>query len=474
MNLRTKLRTGFLLLVAAALAAVPIQEALALITGGEGNRAIRDPGWPTGAAAIFNVNGRIAWWEGPPLGGGQWHAECRGDAQAFNDVLADFAKLDVKSKRVVVRDGVGYSFWLATIREPAKKDKAKIDWTFMVWQAGSWEHLRQLPAAINPTDAKDADSGPPSQIDVYTGGNIRWADVKVPKGLKIVDQRLEAHGFTLADGAVLEGKVTDLATKKPVPAKVRLQRVEPKQNGYNYPNVAEATADADGRWVLKKTPDGWHRVLIEAEGYVPCVAGHIRLDGQPGWHSYDVGLARPATASGRVVDETGKPLPGVDVRIGDVVTEAGGGYDSARDSTIKTDKDGRFKADQLPVGRATIWVHKPGYCRPGLGEPITTPKMDIELRMMKAARVVVTVDFTGTQRPEAYIVQITPEGGDRIGTFGGTGHINDKNQIAFENVPPGRYVFQGRPNPSTEGQETDAVTVELKGGQTAEVKLNAK
>src|SRR5262245_32589169 len=86
---------------------LPARPALALIEGGEGNSPIRDPGWPKGAEKIFNHPGRVAYWVGPPLGGGQWHAECRGDAAAFSAVLADFAKLDVKNKRVVVHDGVG-------------------------------------------------------------------------------------------------------------------------------------------------------------------------------------------------------------------------------------------------------------------------------------------------------------------------------------------------------------------------------
>ena len=42
------------LLLALAIAAVPGQRAFALITDGEGNDPIPDPGWPTGAAAIFN------------------------------------------------------------------------------------------------------------------------------------------------------------------------------------------------------------------------------------------------------------------------------------------------------------------------------------------------------------------------------------------------------------------------------------
>ena len=72
-----------------------------------------------------------------------------------------------------------------------------------------------MPVDFNPTEARDADRGPPAQVDVYTGG-LRWADVTVPPGLEVVDQRLEGHGFTAADGIVMEGKVTDLATGRPV------------------------------------------------------------------------------------------------------------------------------------------------------------------------------------------------------------------------------------------------------------------
>jgi hypothetical protein len=466
---------GLLVLLSTALMAVTSPEALALIMGGAGNKPVADPGWPTGAAAIFNVTSRIAYWEGPPFGGGEWHAECAGDAKALSAVLADFADLDVKSKRIVLHDGVGNSFWLNINDEPAKRDTARMDWSFTVWQPANWQRLRQLPADLNPTDPNDADNGPPSQIDVYTGGTINWADVTVPKGLKIVDLRLEAHGFTLADDVVLEGKVTDLATKKPLIAKVRLERIETqKLGGYSYSTVARSSADAKGHWVLKKAPAGWHRVVIEAEGFVPRVIGYLKADDQPRWQAFDGGLARPAIVAGRLIDDAGKPLADVEVRLQDVSTSTGVGYESPLGSTLKSGADGRFRTDQIPVGRATIWVHKPGYCRPGLGQPIETPKEDVELTMIQAGRILVTVDFTGKQRPAAYIVSIEPEGGEAVGKYGGSGHINDKNQIAFDDVPPARYVLRGQPNPSSGDQRTDAVTVDLKGGKTAEIKLSAK
>jgi hypothetical protein len=353
MTTRTRLGTALLLLLSTAIVAVTSREAFALIMGGEGNSPVADPGWPKGAAAIFNTKARIAWWEGPPFGGGQWHAECRSDARALSAVLADFAKLDVKSKRVVLHNGIGHSFWLDPNHEPAKKAAAKMDWVFMVWQPDKWELLRKFPADLNPTDPKDADTGPPLQIDVFTGGNVRWADVTIPKGLKIIDQRLEAHGFTSADGMVLEGKVIDLATKKPISARMRLERVEPQlKSGYRYLNIAEAASDAEGRWVLKKAPAGWHRVVIEADGFVPRVAGYAPFDNQPSWHAYDCGLSRPASVTGRLTDDAG--------------------------------------------------------------------------------------------------------------------------QIAYENVPPGKYVLRGRPNPSAGDQQTKAITIDLKGGQTAKVTLGAK
>jgi hypothetical protein len=468
MNARRRFGTLLVLVLCTAITAVSSREALALISGGVGNAPLRDPGWPKGAEVIFNTTARVAWWEGPPLGGGQWHAECRGDAKVLSAVLANFAKLDVKSKRVVVHDGVGRSFWLNATKQPGKSEAAKIDWTFMVWVPASWKQLRRLPPEINPGEPEDAANGPPSQIDVYTGGNIKWDDVIVPRKLKIVDNRLEARGFALDDGIVLEGTVTDLATKKPlVNAKVRLERVEPKPNTYSYTSVAHTATDSAGRWVFKKAPAGWHRVVIEADGFVPRVAAYVQNDDQPRWGAHDAGLARPASVTGRVTDDAGQPLADVDVRIGV-------NYNSPLSLTFKTGADGRFRALQLPVGQATISVYKPGYCRPGLDRKITTPADGIELSMVKTDRVVITVDFTGKKRPAGYMVHIEPEGGQVVGKYGGSGDINAKNQMTFENVPPGRYVVRGRPNPGNDQQQTESVTVDLKGGKTVEVKLHAK
>ena len=460
-------------LIGAALAALIPAEASALITGGTGNSAIRDPGWPKGADKIFNHFGRVAWWEGPPFGGGQWHAECRGDAVTINAVLDDFAKLDAKVKRLVVHDGTGFSFWMNPNNDPAKRAEAKIDWTFTVWQPASWDRLRKLPAGLNPTSA--ADTSPPAQIDVYTTG-VRWADVRVPQGIEVDDERLEAHGFTPDDGFVLEGTVTDAKDKRPLAATVRLQRVEPrKTGGYDYPVAEEARGDAKGHWVLKNVPSGWFRVLVGADGHVPRVVGFATVGDQARWMGMDTALAAPAPVSGRVTDAEGRPLPEVDVRFDDVAIGSGERYETPRDETaLKTDSDGRFRNDLLPVGTSTIWIHKPGYCRPGLGLKISMPKDDVALTMMKSGAFHVRVDFGGKAKPGDYIVQLQPEGGDKVGSFGGSASVDAEGRTKFTDVPPGRYVLTGKPNPSSSNDASEPVTIDLQGGKTEEVTIKAR
>lgn len=456
------------------LAAVPTQTTFALIFGGEGNKPIADPGWPDGAGVVFNQPGRIAYWEGPPFGGGQWHAECRGDTDAFNAALASFAKIDAKTKRLIIHDGVGHSFWLNPNNELPKVAAAQIDWIFMVWQPANWQKLAKLPPALKPGDMGNDKTGPPTQIDVYTGGHIQWADVVVPKGIEVTDERLEAHGVSAADGTVLEGTITDLDTKKPLAGRVELQLIEPhKKGGYRYSIIGQTDADTKGKWQIKNAPVGWVRIVLSADGYVPRVVGYGKYTGEPSWHPFNGALLRSAKVSGRVADDAGKPLADVDVRLIDIASH-GEDYKTADDFQTKTDADGRFHFDQVPTATARFLINKMGYCHRGLGPTINIPAKDVALVMSKSAQVHVTVEFKGAKRPESYIVELTPEGGNTIGKWGGSGNINTENKISFENVPPGRYVLRGHPNPSRNNEVTKPITIELKGGATEEIQLTAK
>jgi hypothetical protein len=445
-----------------AVAAGVCQTAFAIITGDEGNTPTPDPGWPKGAARIFNHPGRIAyyeWWD-------TWYSDCRGDAKDLSAVLADFAKLDAKDKQVIVHNGVGNSYKLNIMRDPAKRAEAAVDWIFMVCPSRLEKGSGKSAAEPEEDDAFDLYQFSPPRIDVYTGGHIRWSDVTVPEGLTVVDDRLEAHGFTLADATVLEGIVTDLATKQPVAARIEFVHMNRGPKGERQSTVVgETVADAKGHWALKDAAASGYNVVVKADGYVPKkinpVPDHRQVPGEPGWHSCKCELSRPATVSGQVTDEAGKPLADVDVGLSD-------------SQTCKSDADGRFRLDQVPIGKAAIATGKSGYCFPGGWRKITVPAKDVALKMLRAGQLHVTVDFTGTTRPNEYMVDIEPEGGVAVGSWAGVGEIEANNQTSFHDVSPGKYVLQGHPNPSSDDERTKRVVVEVKGGETAEVTLSAK
>lgn len=47
----------------------------------------------------------------------------------------------------------------------------------------------RLGCELSLIDPAEAKQGPPAVIKVYTGGSIRWSDVKVPTGVTEIDKR---------------------------------------------------------------------------------------------------------------------------------------------------------------------------------------------------------------------------------------------------------------------------------------------
>lgn len=468
MKLLVRVEMVLLLLVGFATPAV------ALIMGG-GTEPVQDPGWPPGAAEIFNHTSRIAYWEGPPFGGGQYTAECRGDAKALTAVLEKFAKLGVANRRIVVDDGVGHSFWLNPNNEAEKREDTTIDWRFMVWVPENWERLKKLPPDLNPTNAADNPDGPPTEIRVFADGNVDWAAVVVPEGIEVIDNRREARGFTKDDGMVLEGTIVDLATGEPIVGSVELQEISASEaGGYDYATKHEAGTDATGNWTITNAPAGWFQVVAMAEGYVPRIAGYLKTDGEARWHSYAAKLAKPGEVTGVVTSEKGEPLSGVKVSLSDVSPGGDGRYRSPQEFSAMTDATGEFAIATAPIGPAKIRVHKQGYTGPGLGKAIKVPAQCLELTMSAAAEVKVIVLFVTDEIPSDYMVNIEPEGGAVVGSWGGSAKIDEQNQVVFENIPPGKYVVVGHPNPHTVTEKTPPLTVELTGGESETVTIKAR
>lgn len=439
--------------------------ASALILGGDDDRPLDMPGWPTGAAEIFNVPERVAYWEGPPFGGGQYHAECRGDTDALNQVLAKFAQLENKTKRVIVEDGVGSSFWLNPNNEADKRKRARIDWRFMVWIEQNWQQLKDMPADLNPTNPDDRGEGPPTELTIYTSGNIAWDQVELPEGMELVDNRMASHGFTPDDGWVAQGTVKDASTGAAVEGKVWLEDIDPQtKEGNQGRAAAEVTTDAQGNWTLKNMPQGWYQVVADSEGYLPRIIGYVKPTDQPKWQRLDATLAKGGKVAGRVTQADGTRLEAVRVRLRNTAPGDGSRYRSPEPFETTTNDQGEFEL-MAPVGSASLSIYKDGWVRPGLGPEISVPAESVDLQMVRSSQVTVLVQFETTDVPGQYMVQLEPEGGNVVGSWGGSSSIDDANQCSFKNIPPGRYQLWGHPNPHSEGEESPRIQLDLQGGE---------
>lgn len=83
-------------------------------------------------------------------------------------------------------------------------------------------------------------------------------------------------------------------------------------------------------------------------------------------------------------------------------------------------------------------------------------------------------DAKGEPITSKYMVEIEPEEGGGVGTWGGSANVNNEGTVEFDGIPPGRYVIWGRPNPGREQDKTDRMLVDIKEESQDAIKLIAK
>lgn len=183
MKTKTRLKTNSLAL---AIGLLMVVRANALILSGTGSPTYTN-GWPEGAAAVSNLKSCVGWWEGPPFGGGEWHIQFRGDAEALNQAMTNFAAIKSPVLDLVIHDGLGQDQFL-------NGDK-RIDWSFTVWNPESWNNIYGTTNAAFIKILKESDPNfgkpmPAPRLDVYIGGGgVDLEKIKIPNNLHIRDER---------------------------------------------------------------------------------------------------------------------------------------------------------------------------------------------------------------------------------------------------------------------------------------------
>ena len=116
--------------------------------------------------------------------------------------------------------------------------------------------------------------------------------------------------------ASIRGRVTSLETSRP------LRRARIQISGPGLSPARTVSTNSDGRFEIRDLPAGRFTLRAERNGYLPLAYGQKRpgepgkpidLDAQQSVDSIDFALPRMGVISGRIVDELGEPVPGINM-----------------------------------------------------------------------------------------------------------------------------------------------------------------
>jgi len=149
-------------------------------------------------------------------------------------------------------------------------------------------------------------------------------------------------------GLAISGRVLDAETLQPVPgARVKCEPGSPAV--FRAPellgDVPSTLTDTDGMFLLEGLDAGTCRTIVNASGFATW-----RLDGvEPDEVGYDIGdveMDAGMTIVGQVYDRLDRPITGAVVEITEAAT-----YAYFAETKVRTDHDGYFRAERVPVGR---------------------------------------------------------------------------------------------------------------------------
>ena len=437
----------------------------ALLIGG-GAEPMQDRGWPAGSTELANLKTRIAWWEGPPFGGGQYHFEYSGKTADLQKAIDLFAKVDAKRKQIVVRAGKQASFWLNIGKKEG--EKSSMDWQFVVWVPGNWEQLKGARHGLLPP-GEEGDS-PKTLLNVYLTKRIKWDKLNIPKSLRVVDLRLEANGIAADQGGALRGNVTDADGKAIVGATVKLGKES---------SAGKATTDANGDFLITRIPEGQHQVIVGAQGFATKDMYYHAFD-KTSFQQMSVQLAPAANITVKLVDQQNQPLPKVGIRVANCIDERGDYYRTAGDQRFTSDENGEISISDVPRGKIKFISSTREYYYNSVLNEHATDEDPIVLKLQRTGSLKVSVvTKDGNPVTSKYNISIAQEGVDEkkdggVGTWGGSGNIRDDGTIIFHNIPPARYVVTGKPNPGPVNKTTEPVTVEIRGKDRYSIEIVAR
>jgi hypothetical protein len=179
-------------------------------------------------------------------------------------------------------------------------------------------------------------------------------------------------------GMAISGRVLDGGTFRPVAgARVICEPGSPHQfrKPHRLEKLTATVTDADGVFLLEGLDAARCRTVVRAPGYAAWRRDGVEPD-DAGFDLGDIELDEGMTIVGRVVDRDDRPQAGVPVEI----TEDAA-YAYFAQTTIRTDHDGWFRAETLPVDRWALSARRGEATARTIVEGRAGETLSVELRL---------------------------------------------------------------------------------------------
>src|SRR5882724_1440518 len=192
-KMKTRIKTNVLALAVGLRMAVRANASIGVGTPPIDSQLLRS--CPDGSASVAGLASCVGYWEGPPLGGGEWHIQFRGDAEAFNQALTNFAAIKSPVLDVVIHDGPKNDQFIGGLPKlGAENPSSRVDWEFVIWVPENWNHLyNSTNAALAKLFKDDPSLGKPVPaplLNIYIGGgDVDFSKIKIPGNLHVRDER---------------------------------------------------------------------------------------------------------------------------------------------------------------------------------------------------------------------------------------------------------------------------------------------
>jgi len=307
--------------------------------------------------------------------------------------------------------------------------------------------------------------------------------------------------------AIIRGHVTASDTNQPARrAQIRLNRTDGPRAGGPGANMTAST-DADGNYEFTGVAPGRYMLSVTKNGYIPGSFGATQpnspprpIDVQEGRmiEHVDFALIRGSVITGRIFDETGEPISGVQVGVlraignGDQRRLAPGGRMSS------TDDLGSFRIFGLSPGEYVVqaqWrqnmpssaeaLGRTGYAPtyfPGVTDALSAQRFtlkanqnisDLVMALVPVATVRVSgsvVDSHGASVSSGSVMLWQSSNGPVMGSMGSASSPLRDGKFQFPGVAPGQYVLRKMPTNPTDG-ESASMDLSVGGDDIADLQL---